>query len=257
MPFLLPRHLQAATRRAEPALPPGLWHTPLGRSACLSAAAVLVVGIGLPLLAGARMEDTGAPGPMLAGALLGATLAIGRRWRGLGNWLRTPAAPEPAPTLGEPFDQGCRRLQASLRGCGGRLVCHVGAAARDLRLDDAQLGRLLQSLEAGVRLLTESQGEVRVENRAENVDGTADAPSIEPGPGTAHAMLVRVDLDRLDGETGSHLRLRLSGGLRRTRPRCARRLRQLCTRLGAQLDIVEQAGLLQVEVVLRLSDEPA
>lgn len=228
-----------------PSAGPGLWHTPLGRSACLSAAAVLVVGIGLPLLAGARAEDTGSPGSMLAGALLGATLALGRRWRGLAGWLRTPAAAEPRPALGAHVHRSCGQLQSSLLGRGGRLVCHVSSAARDQHLPDVQSGRLLASLEAAVHLLTEDAG------------GAVQGAAAVAEPGAADPWLVRVDLDRLDGETGSHLRLRLSGGLRRTRPRCARRLRQLCTRLGAQLDIVEQAGLLQVEVVLRLSAEPA
>jgi hypothetical protein len=173
------------------------------------------------------------------------TLAVGRRWSGLAGWWRQPADPQPAVGLGERVDRTCRQLQADLRERGVRLVWHVSAASRDQRLSEEQSVRLLQSLEAAVRLLTEETA------------GTERGPAPASGPGVALDMPVRVDLDRLDGETGSHLRLRLSGGLRRTRPRCARRLRQLCTRLGAQLDIVEQAGLLQVEVVLRLSDEPA
>ncbi|MEY2655732.1 MAG: hypothetical protein RLZZ524_2760 [Pseudomonadota bacterium] len=235
MPFLLPRHLQAATRRAEPALPPGLWHTRLGRSAVLSAAAVLLVGIGLPLLAGVRAEDTGAPTSMLAGALLGSTLALARRWRGLAAWwrmARPPARPETTPGLGARFDQACRPLQAGLRPAGGRLVGYVSAGARELQLPEVQASGLLRSLEAAVRLMTDEAS------------------------AAAEPALLRIDLDRLDGETGSHLRLRLSGGLRRTQPRCARHLRQLATRLGAQLDIVEQGGLLQVEMVLKLADRP-
>ncbi len=201
----------------------------------LSAAAVLLVGIGLPLLAGVRAEDTGAPAPMLAGALMGSTLALARRWRGLAAWWRMtgPAArPDASAGLGARFDQACRPLQAGLRPAGGRLVGYVSAGARELRLPEVQASGLLRSLEAAVHLMTDDAG------------------------AAAEPALLRIDLDRLDGETGSHLRLRLSGGRRQARPRCARHLRQTATRLGAQLDIVEQGGLLQVEMVLKLAGRP-
>lgn len=140
------------------------------------------------------------------------------------------------PALGARVDLLCRQLQAGLRERGGRLVCHQSAAARDERLPALASDRLLQSLEAAVHLL------------ADDVQDAAVA---------ADALPVQVELDRLDGETGRHLRLRLSGGLRQESRRCARRLRQLSTRLGAQLDLVEAGGRMRIELVLRLSTDPA
>ncbi|RZS46797.1 hypothetical protein [Sphaerotilus mobilis] len=240
VPFLL-RPEPTAPCPAEPSARPGLWRTPLGRSAVLSASAVLVVGIGLPWLAGVRADDSGAPLPMLGGALFGATLAIGRRWCGV-SWLpggvRTPEALGNAETLGRSVDHACRQQQARLRAQGVRLVGHVHPAARDVALPPAQQAWLLASLDAATHLLGDAPA--------------ADAPASPDG-----AAVLRVELDRLDGETGSHLRLRLSGGPRSVQARCARRLRQLSTRLGAQLDIVDQGGTLQVEVVLALPAMPA
>ncbi|MGY0197331.1 hypothetical protein ACWA7J_19885 [Leptothrix sp. BB-4] len=176
-------------------------------------AAVLALGIGLPLLARLRSEDGWAQAALVLTTLLLVALAMCRA----SNLQVRQRVVVPA-RLGTSQVAGAR-LPGDWSG-------HVEMAVRDARLSEPQADLLHRTLDAAVQLLAGH------EPRADTI--------------------VRVDLDRLDGETGAHLRLRLATRAS-PHPRCERRLRQLCTRLGAQLDIAQEGQQLQVELVLPMS----
>ncbi|MDP4302996.1 hypothetical protein [Leptothrix discophora] len=242
MPFTLPQLPRL------PRLPhlPRLLRAPMTPPACLSAAAVLGLGIGLPVLAGLTLDDGWPKASLVAVTGLGALamLLCPRRWRG--QAASTDAGEGQDTAIGPLIEQAFRRHQAGLCRRGARLLGKVSAAAQDVRLPAGQADLLLQAFDAAVRLLDDPAS---VE--------AASAPSPvamrrKAGP----SALICIELDRLDGETGRHARLRLSTGGAGA-ARCARRLRQLCTRLGAQLDIVHEGPLLRVELVLALPPERA
>jgi hypothetical protein len=231
---MLLRPLPPASRHVDPSTWAGLWRMPLDRPARLSAAAVLLAGIGLPLLANFKTGDIGFLLWLLGGALLGLLLLVGWRWTAPRRPSGAVQAPADAVALGPLFDRACRQQQRRLRAHEGRLHGHADAGARSLQLPSAQARLLRLVLDAAVQLLS--------------VDAAEESAS---GP------IVRIDLDRLDGETGVHLRLCLVGVALPVRPRCARLLRQLSTRLGAQLDIVQDVDAVRVEVVLAVAPDQA
>jgi hypothetical protein len=187
-----------------------------GRCAWPTVTALLVLGAGLPWLALLRAEDVWAQGALVLATLL-VLVPILRRA------LRAPAADAATVAPGPWFDRACRQQRDRIRRHGGRLTGHANEGARATRLTQAQVQLLQAAFDAALPLWT------------------GDTPGRE--------TLVRIDLEGLDSETGRHLRLRLAGCIT-PGARCDRHLRQVCTRLGAQLDIARDGEQLQVELVL-------
>lgn len=206
--------------------------------ACLSAAVVLGLGIGLPLLAGVTLDGDWAQVALWVMAGLGALALLLCPSRRRARSARRADAAGTHAALGPLIEQACRRHQRSLRSHGARLLGTVSVAAREIVLPADQAELLLQAFDAAVQLL-------------DRVPLTQDPTGSQTPNPVASKHLIHIELDRLDGETGSHARLCLSAG-ETSLARCARRLRQLCTRLGAQLDIVHEGREMQIELVLAL-----